>query len=175
MVMKSCEAPMMAMERGLKKRSRSLRIADARAGARAKAAILISLGELLQPPPEARLAGIEIALRIGAEVMEVAELSGLAAMPRKAAEELAVAARQDVQRPALSIGDDEVALPGIGREHQVGHVRPRQARAKDFPHVGPVLAEHLDAVVAAVADVDQAVARQPDAVHGVGELLRRHS
>src|SRR6185503_18508838 len=41
-----------------------------------------------------------------------------------------------------------------------------------FAHEGPILAEHLSAVVAAIRDKDQALLRQTDAVYRVGELLR---
>src|SRR5688500_17377726 len=102
---------------------------DPSSGRRRVRLLLIHPRELLQPPPEARLAGVEAALRVGAEVVEVAELSRLAAVPRKAAEELAVGPRQDAQGPALAVGDDDVALPGIGREDEIGHVGSRQPRA----------------------------------------------
>ena len=46
-------------------------------------------------------------------------------------------------------------------------------RDAELLHEGAVLAEHLDAVVGAVADIDEPVVRQPHAMHGVGEAARQ--
>ena len=68
-----------------------------------------------------------------------------------------------------AVGDEDVALLGILRQHEVPYraVRKRLRLDAEFLHERAVLAEHLDAVVGAVADIDETVVRQPHAVHRV--------
>src|SRR5262245_33398130 len=98
MVFRSCEAPMMATARGLKKRSRSVRIAEgglfsprtpaARAESRNHsrasrrfhaAARSVGAQELLHASAEAHLGGVEVALRIHVDVVHPLEFAGVAA------------------------------------------------------------------------------------------------
>ena len=79
--------------------------------------------------------------------------------------------------PVGAVGDEDVALRRVLRQHQVPDraVLQRLRLDAEFLHEGAVLAEHLDAVVGAVADIDEAVARQAHAVHRVGERLRQRA
>ena len=74
-----------------------------------------------------------------------------------------------------AVGHVEEALVRVLRERNVPHraVRQRVRRHEDFLHELAFLREDLDAVVDAVAGVDEAVVRNLGAVHRVRELLRR--
>ena len=93
----------------------------------------------------------------------------------KAADHGAVLAA--VQHPdfvVFAVGAQQIALPGIGPDRQVPHraVAERVLLVEPFLDEAAVLAEHLDAVVDAVADIDQPVIGDLDAMHGIAELLR---
>ena len=69
----------------------------------------------------------------------------------------------------LAVRGVQMRLRGIGREVEIpGRAGAARLRRHDeLTHEGAVLAEDLDAVVRAVAHVEQPVAREAHAVHGV--------
>src|SRR5258707_15347336 len=102
--------------------------------------------------------GVDVALAVDADDVEVVELAELMADATIGTEELAVGAIDDVELAVGIVDHDEVGLCGIRP------LRDRADRAgcavlehRKFAHEGPVLAEHLHAVVAAVAHQHQPV------------------
>src|SRR2546421_10711055 len=76
-----------------------------------------------------------------------------------------------------TIGEIEESLLRVAREGEIADRSVRRGVRLDdeLLHERAVAVEYLDAVVEPVADVDEPVPRQPDAVHGVAELLRRRT
>src|SRR5262245_1645132 len=129
--------------------------------------------ELLRALALAHLGRIEIALRVHREVVDRAELAGRAPALPELADDLAVVARERPHMVVLAVG---VVQPGLGRVVREVDVPGRAAatgrsRDDELLQEGPVLLEDLDPVVRPVAHVEQAVLREPDAVHGVVERL----
>src|SRR6266545_136596 len=125
--------------------------------------------EFLHAPSEAGLARVDVAFRIDGEVVQRPELAGVTAVAGETSERFAVAARKDVDLAALAVTDVNMALRGIGREKQIARVVCGKLHAEKFLHEGSVLLKHLDPFVAAVADVNQSVFRQPHAMNGICE------
>ena len=71
------------------------------------------------------------------------------------------------------VGDEDEVLRGIFGEHQVPDraVGERLRLDPELFDERAVFAKNLDAVVDAVAHVDEPVVAQPHAVHRIGELL----
>src|SRR5690349_19917097 len=130
MVMKSWEAPMMAMERGLKKRSMSVRISGLRwrrapgwraekaqsYQARGVARLPFSVGadEALHALAAAHLGRIEVARRVHGEIVQPVELAGAAPEAAEARQALATLARDDVDLAVGAVADEEIALLRVG-------------------------------------------------------------
>ena len=102
------------------------------------------------------------------------ELAGIAAAAAKTADHGTVVALQHPDFVVLAIGAQQLGLLRIGPDRDVPHraVAERVLFVEPFLHEGAVLPEHLDAVVDAVADIDQPVIGELHAMHGIGELLR---
>ena len=78
-------------------------------------------------------------------------------------------------RFVLPVRHEDEALLGVARERDVpGRARGQRVLGEErLLHELAVRLEHLQAVVGAVADIDEPVVRTLDAVHRVAELLRR--
>ena len=83
---------------------------------------------------------------------------------------------EDVDLLIRTVGHDEERLIRIDREADVPDrsAAERLLRDEGFLHERPVLAEHLHAIVRAIADVDESVARDPHRVHDA-KLRRRRA
>src|SRR6185369_939062 len=129
--------------------------------------------ELLRPLAGVDLGRIDVAGRVHGHVVHPVELSGRAAVAPEAAQDAAVLAQQHPHLVVLTVRGVEMRLRGVLREVEVPRraVAARLRRHDELTHEGAVLAEDLDAVVRPVAHVDEAVAREPDAVHGIAEAL----
>src|ERR1019366_2065378 len=103
--------------------------------------------------------------------MQPVKLAGVAAVAAEAADDLAVLALQDPHHVVDDVADDEVFLLRVAREMQRAGRTAFADRTVDKKLLDEfaLLGEDLDAVAAAVADVDHAVVRNMRAVHRVGE------
>src|SRR6516165_1220942 len=120
--------------------------------------------------------GVDVALAVDADEVEVVELA-----------ELMADAAERPHQPAVGAIDHVELAVGVVDHQEIGlrRIRPLYDRAdgagrtllehRDFAHEGPVLAEHLHAVVAAVAHQHQPVIGHGDAMHGIAELLGRRT
>ena len=128
--------------------------------------------EFLYPAAEADFGGIEIAFRINSDVVHPLELAGLAAVTAPLRKHLPVLARQHTDLAIGTVRHEDETLLRIARQHQVPNRAVRQGLRieAELLDEGTVLTKDLNAIVDAVADIDQAVVRQPHAVHGVAEL-----
>src|ERR1700730_11046003 len=90
------------------------------------------------------------------------------------ADHAAVAPLQHTDFVILAVGARQVALLRIGPDRDVPHraVAERILLKEPLLDEAAVLFEHLYPVIDAVADIDQPVIGDLDAMHGVGELLR---
>src|SRR5580704_12152892 len=127
---------------------------------------------LLQALTGIDLAGIKIAARVELADMHPVEFAGLAARPAEAADHGAVAAAHRFQHVVGAVDQDEKILLLVERRERQPPARAGALGGR-VEHVLPdeaaVLLEHLHAVVGAVADEDQTVLGQRDAMHR-GEL-----
>src|SRR3990167_8755630 len=72
--------------------------------------------ELLHTLAGLHFTRVDVPLRVGGNHVEPVELAGPVAGAPDAAEDLPVLPVQDPDRVVLDVGDEHVALPGIGRE-----------------------------------------------------------
>src|SRR5207248_5530108 len=107
--------------------------------------------------------------------MNPVELSSVAAVVPEAADHAAILALQNADFIVLAVGIQEPGLLGVGPDRKVPHrtVAERVLLVEPFLDEGAVLLEHLDAVLGAIADIDEAVIGDFHAVHGIAELLLR--
>src|ERR1700758_1581588 len=105
--------------------------------------------------------------------MHPVKLPGVAAATPKAADHRAVLAADDADLVVLAVGGQQIGLLRVRPEREVPDrtVAERALLEEPLPHEGAVLLENLDAVVDAVADIDQAVIGDFYAMHGIAELL----
>src|SRR5205807_335082 len=82
-------------------------------------------------------------------------------------------AQDDAPPLVLAVGEKQIALLGIARECNVPHRagRERVPGVKRLLHERTVRPEYLNAIVGAVAHIDQPVVRAFDAMYRVAELL----
>src|SRR6516225_4936862 len=122
------------------------------------------------------LGGVDVALAVDGDVVEVFELTRATPHAPEAADHLPVAAADHMDLAVGIVRGEPIGLPLIRPEHRrAGHARPRRvAQDRDFAHEGTVLLEYLDAVVAAVGNHHLPVGGDPDAVHRIVELLRQN-
>src|SRR5712671_545390 len=107
--------------------------------------------------------------------MDVPELAGIVPQLAERSDDLH---RIPLHDPDLVVGSIRyVKEPLIRSEVEVegGAGSQRLRRDESFLDVLAILMEDLHAVTVAVAHVDQAVLREPDAVHGDGERSRRRT
>ena len=106
--------------------------------------------------------------------MNPVELPGVAAVVPKAADHAAVVALDDADLVVLAIGAQQVTLFRIRPDRDIPHRAAAERGLLEEPLFDEraVLLEDLDAVVHAVADINQAVIGELDAMHGISELLR---
>src|SRR3954464_8040215 len=130
--------------------------------------------ELLDTLSGVNLGGIHVALAVDRHGMDPVELPGIAAVAPEAADDGAVIAPDDADLVVFAVGTEQIALFRIGPDRDV----PNRAIAERVLFEEPlldersVLPEYLNAIVDAVADIDQAVIGDLHAMHGIGELLR---
>src|SRR5580704_13690921 len=119
------------------------------------------------------LAGIKIAARVELADVHPVEFADLAAWPAECADHGTVAAAHRLQYIVGAVDQHEKILLLVERRE-----RQAPARAGTFcariEHVladeAAVLVKYLHAVIGAVADEDQTVLGQRDAMHRIGEL-----
>src|SRR5262249_49885270 len=76
-------------------------------------------GELLDPPAEADLGSVQITLGVDRDVVDPFELAGLAAVPAPLGQHLAGLAGDGDDLAVGAVGDEDVALLRVLRQHQV--------------------------------------------------------
>src|SRR6185503_9248144 len=102
------------------------------------------------------------------------ELAGIAAIAAKTANYGTIIPFQHPDFVVLAVGAQQIGLLRIGPDRDIPYraVAERVLFVEPFLNEGSIFPEHLDAVVDAVADIDQPVIGELHAVHGIGELLR---
>src|SRR5436305_14062992 len=107
--------------------------------------------------------------------MNPMELSGIAAVMPETSDHAAILALQDPDFIVLAIGIQEIGLLGVGPDRKVPDrtVAERVLLIEPLLDEGAVLLEHLDPVLGAIADINQAVIGELHAMHGIAELLLR--
>src|SRR5205807_4295497 len=138
--------------------------------------LLVDAAEFLDPLARLYLRGVEVPLPVDRDVVERGELARLAPGPAEAADDLLGDALDDAHLAVHAVDHVHEALAALGREHEVVHraVAARLSFERVLGDEAAVLAEDLQPVVGAVADVHQAVdLREADAVHRIAELRRR--
>src|SRR5262245_4541314 len=135
---------------------------------------LLHRREALHALARAHFGRVKVAASVDREVVEPVELAGLAAEAPERGDALPGLAHHDVDLTVRAVRDEEMRLQRVGREDQIVHraVDLRFRLDRVLANEGAVLAEHLDAVVGAVADVDQTIDRESHAMHRVRELRR---
>src|SRR5216684_805980 len=120
------------------------------------------------------LGGIDVALGVDRHGVDPVELPGVTSVAAKTADHRAILALQHPDFVVLAIGAQQKSLLRIGPDRDIPYraIAERVLLIKPFLHEGAVLLEHLDAVVDAVADIDEAIIGDFHAMHGIGELLR---
>src|SRR5215475_12436103 len=105
--------------------------------------------------------------------MHPVELAGVAAAAAEAADHAAVLALDDADFVVFAVGAEQIGLLWIGPEGEVpnGAIAERGLLVEPLLHEGAVFLEDLHAVVDAVADIDEPVAGDLHAMHGIAELL----
>ena len=129
--------------------------------------------EALQPAALIGLHGVQVALRVGGDVVQRVPLAGIVAALAEVGELLHRLAIEDAQLLVAAVGHVEVLLLRVARERGVPHraVAARVARHVDLPHERAVDLEDLQPVAGAVAHVDEPVVGHVGAVHRAAELL----
>src|SRR5215475_6240646 len=105
--------------------------------------------------------------------MQQGKLAGVAAAMAESADHAAILALDHADFVVGTVGIQEIALLRIGPEREVEHraVAAGVLLVKPFLHIGAVRLEDLDAILAAVAGIDEPVISDLDAVDGIAELL----
>lgn len=132
-------------------------------------------GKLLDAFTGVHLTGVEITLGVGDELMDPMELAGVAAVVTGLSDDGAVLPEEGPNDIVSSVGEQKKFLVGVDGEREL----PGGTCAQGLGTYGKLfyefalLGEDLDAVVDAVANVDQAVNGDVHAVDGVTKLLIR--
>jgi len=121
------------------------------------------------------LGRVEVALRIGRDAVHAVELAGLAPAVAEVGELFQRLAQHDADLCIAAVGEKDIGLLRVLRERDVPHRTLAEAalREEGFLDELAVRTEHLQPVVHAVADVQQAIVGEIGAVHRVAELLGR--
>src|SRR5579871_5376816 len=119
------------------------------------------------------LAGIDVARFVDGDDMQHQELSGVAPGMAERADDAAVVAFDHADLVVGAVGIEEIALLRIGPEREIEYraVTAGVLLVEPFLHIGAVFFEDLDAVLAAVAGIDQSVIGDLHAMDGIAELL----
>src|SRR5712691_448584 len=131
--------------------------------------------ELLDALSGVHLGGEDVALPVDGDVVQRRELADLASGPAEAAERLPGGVVDDAHLAVHAVDRVDESLLRVGREDEVVD-RAGAARRLLVDLLGDeaaVLAEDLQAIVDAVANENEPVLVDADAVHGIAELLRR--
>ena len=131
------------------------------------------VAEFLQPHSCVNFSGIDVALGIHGEAVHRGEVSGESAAAAGLCQHFARAPQERPDVLVLAVGVEEVRLLSVGGQSCVvrGAVAEGVAVSEEFADESPVLLEHLNPVVQAVADVDEAIARHCHTVNRRAELL----
>src|SRR6266545_3365492 len=113
----------------------------------------------LHAPAIAGLAGVHPALRVDRDHVRTDEFAGLASRLAEAVENGQVLPAKDPHALVRAVDKVQQALLGVARKLQAEAAPRTTGFRTDEPlqEVLPVLTEHLDAVAAAIRDVDEAV------------------
>src|SRR6516165_3170244 len=134
----------------------------------------IDPAKLLHPLPGIDLRREDVSLAVDGDVVQRRELADLPPWPAEAAKRLLRGAVDDAHLAVHAVDHVDEFLILVGREHEVVD-RARAACRLLVDMLGDesaILAEYLQAVVAAIADVDEIIFVDADAMHRVAELLR---
>src|SRR5476649_1904991 len=95
-------------------------------------------------------------------------------MPAPLGEHLPVVAVDRDDLAIRPVGDENIFLCGVFRQHKIPNRTVLQSFLLDPELIeeGVVFSEHLDAIISAVADIHEIVIRYSHAMHWIGELLR---
>src|SRR3984957_5352963 len=121
------------------------------------------------------LGGIDVAFGIDRHRMDPVKLPGVAAVVSETADDGPILAVQDPDFIVLAIGAQQIGLFRVGPDRDIPHraVAERALLVEPLFHEAAVLPENLDAIIDAVADIDEPVIGDLHAMHGIAEL-RRH-
>src|SRR5438445_8622944 len=105
------------------------------------------------------------------------KLAGIAAVAAKTADYGTIVPFQHPDFIVLAVGAQQISLLRVGPDRDIPHraIAARVLFVKPFLNEGSIFPEYLDAVVDAIADIEQPVVGEFYAMHGVGELLRGRS
>ena len=134
------------------------------------------------------LSGVDVPLRVHGDRVDPVKLAGVRTITAESAERLAAIAVENPHFVIRSVSDVEVLLLRITREGKlVGGSARREllvietaanfaargsvGRHVELPEELPLLCEHLDPVLAALADIHQPVLRKLDEVQVGDEIL----
>src|SRR5215510_14273195 len=119
------------------------------------------------------LGAVDVAFAVDADEVQIIELAELVADAADAVHDLAAHAIDHMKLAVRVIHDQEIGLRRVGPfDDRADRARIAVLEHEGLAHEGAVLAEELHAIVLAVADHDQPINGDGDAVHRVGELLR---
>src|SRR5688572_9103654 len=124
--------------------------------------------EFLEPAPVERLGDEQVALGIDGEAVRRLELTAPTPAAAERRYDLERVAPQRVHTVVAAVGEVDVGLRRIGRERDIprraAHLAVGELRVHErVLDERPVLAENLNPLVAAIADVDLAVVGDGDA------------
>src|SRR5262249_4754059 len=132
----------------------------------------IHVAEFLRPFTGVDFGGVDVALRIHREIVHPMKLAGIAAVATERADDLAGFAAQGAYLVVGAVGSEQERLLGIDPGVEVRHRAGKQRILFDneLSDETAVFAKHLNAVVGAVANINEAVPGNFHAVHGIAKL-----
>ncbi len=132
------------------------------------------IAEFLRALPGVDLGRVDVALGVDCEIVHPVEFAGVAAVASERADHRAVVAHEGADLIVGAVGIEQVGLLAVDPEVEVPDraCSARRLLVGELLHEAAVLVEHLDAVVRAIADIDQPILGDLHAVHGVAELGR---
>src|SRR6266576_1381926 len=134
---------------------------------------LAFVNKLLHALAAVGLGGKEVALRIGSDAVHRVELAWLSPAIAEAGQNFERIAKEDVDFLIRAISQENVDLVRILGKGDINDwaITESSCGNESFFDESTVLLEYLDAVVGAVADVEQALIRKLGAVDWIAELL----
>jgi len=129
--------------------------------------------EFLKPFASVNFPGIEIAARIRNQLVKPMKLPGIAAVVPRLALNGPVVSPNGPNDIVFTVGYQQKLLALVGRKRELPYrTDPQRFRAQsELLNELPLLGEHLDAVVDAIADIDKPISRNVDAVYRIAKLL----